>query len=328
MKSELISFVTKTGTNTKACAEWLMQGEVAAIPTETVYGLAANALNESAVLKVFSAKNRPQFNPLIIHVADFNEAKNWVRDIPAQAEALAEAFWPGPLTMLLPKSDLIPDLVTSGSKYVAVRVPAHSMTLELLKGLDFPIAAPSANPSGYVSPTSAEHVYHQLNGKIPYILDGGLCQVGLESTIVGWDTEKNLIIHRPGGLPIEAIKEVAATDVISHAIQNENPSAPGQLKSHYATQTPLYLMGKNDLINQNNEYYLIRFQAYHTAYPEQRQKILSSTGSLDEAARNLFRILREIDVLNADVVYAEKVPDTGLGIAINDRLFRAQHLLK
>jgi L-threonylcarbamoyladenylate synthase len=195
------------GTNTQAAADLLRKGEVVAIPTETVYGLAANAYNEAAVLKIFQAKQRPAFDPLIVHVHSLDQVKEVVsfselkrKDTRKEAEALMAKFWPGPLTLVLPKSDRVPDLVTSGLDTVAVRMPAHPMALELLRSLDFPLAAPSANPFGYVSPTTAQHVADQLGEKIPYILDGGPCTVGVESTIIGWESDaEQWVLYRPGG---------------------------------------------------------------------------------------------------------------------------------
>jgi len=172
---------TITGTNIIKAKQFLNTGEVVAIPTETVYGLAANALDTAAVIKIFEVKNRPSFNPLIVHCDSWQAAQNYVEHIPVKANLLAENFTPGPLTFLLPKKNNIPDLVTAGSEKVAIRVPNHPLTLSLLQSLDFPLAAPSANPFGYISPTTAKHVWESLNGKIPYILDGGAAKVGLES---------------------------------------------------------------------------------------------------------------------------------------------------
>jgi len=316
---------TIIGNETGYSAQLLRCGKLVAIPTETVYGLAANALEESAVLEIYKVKKRPRFNPLIIHVSGIEEIHKWVKDLPDTALKLAETFWPGPLTLLLPKSKLVPDLVTAGSDLVAIRVPDHPLTLELLKTIDFPLAAPSANPSGYVSPTSVEHVYHHLKNEIPYILDGGPCKVGLESTIIGFNDEGKAIIHRHGGIEAEKIEEVTATRLIQPEIKQDHPSTPGQLKSHYATDTPL-IIGRTSSINEKS--FLIRFKEIDPGFSADRQRILSPSGSLEEAARNLFSILRELDELKPDSIYVEKVPDHGLGIAINDRLERAQHILK
>jgi L-threonylcarbamoyladenylate synthase len=321
---------TEIGIDIDTAADYLTKAELVAIPTETVYGLAGNALNEDAVLKIYAAKNRPQFNPLIIHVASFEEAKKYIQDISTEAEQLAAAFWPGPLTMLFTKKSNVPDLVTAGSKRVAVRVPDHSLTLQLLAQLNFPVAAPSANPSGYVSPTSAQHVYEGLQNKIPYILDGGECGVGLESTIIGWNENGETELYRLGGITVEEIEKVIGKKIKHHKKITDNPNTPGQLKSHYATHTPLYL-GKIDellAIFAGKKIILINFKNHHPDIPKEQQFILSANGSTDEAAKNLFRVLREVDSMNADVILAELLPDEGLGKAVNDRLERAQHSMK
>jgi L-threonylcarbamoyladenylate synthase len=322
-----INFNTLTGTDTDTAAQLLESGQLVAIPTETVYGLAADALNEDAVLKIYEVKNRPQFNPLIIHVATFDAVKKWVKNMPPDAEKLAKAFWPGALTLLLDKTELIPDLVTAGHPKVAIRVPAHPLTLELLDKLDFPLAAPSANPSGYVSPTSAAHVYAGLNGKIPYILDGGTCRVGLESTIVGWNENGEPIIYRLGGISKEDIESVLAKQIQIALSITQDPSAPGMLKSHYATVTPLHAGGTEALLKQfpNKKAILIKYNSYQSDYPQHLQYILTPRNNDHEAAKNLFSILREADQQNADILLAEYAPYEGLGLAINDRLNRAQH---
>lgn len=321
---------TEIGADIITAIDHLKQGELVAIPTETVYGLAANALNEDAVLKIYAAKNRPQFNPLILHVATFEQAKQFINTIPAEAEQLAAAFWPGPLTMLFNKQLNVPDLVTAGSKRVAIRVPNHPLTLQLLSQLNFPVAAPSANPSGYVSPTTAQHVFEGLQGKIPYILDGGACGVGVESTIVGWNDEGEIELHRLGGTTIEQIEAVIGKKISHHKKIADNPSAPGQLKSHYATHTPLYLGKIDEMISglTGKKIVLINFKQYYPAVSNDQQLILSEKGSTGEAAKNLFRILREADSMNADIILAELLPDEGLGRAVNDRLERAQHSMK
>lgn len=321
---------TEIGIDIKKAATLLTEGELVAIPTETVYGLGANALNEDAVLKIYAAKNRPQFNPLIMHVASFEQAKQFIKDIPDEAEQLAAAFCPGPLTMLFNKQQNVPDLVTAGSKRVAIRVPNHLLTLQLLSQIDFPIAAPSANPSGYVSPTTAQHVYEGLHDKIPYILDGGECGVGVESTIVGWNEDGEIELYRLGGIAVEQIEIVTGKKITHHKKITDNPSAPGQLKSHYATHTPLYLGNIDTLLPQfvGKKTIIINFKQHHPSLPGDQQLILSATGSMEEAAKNLFRVLREMDNMNADVILAELLPDEGLGKAVNDRLERAQHSMK
>ncbi len=322
--------LTETGTDIKKAIALLSRGEIVAIPTETVYGLAANALNEDAVLKIYAAKNRPQFNPLIMHVASFAKAEAFIQNVSPEAKKLADAFWPGPLTILFDKKHTVPQLVTAGSSRVAIRVPNHPLTLNLLQKLEFPLAAPSANPSGYVSPTSAKHVYEGLQGIIPYILDGGDCNIGVESTIVGWNEDDNLEVYRLGGISVEQIEEVLGKKISINKKITENPETPGQLKSHYATHTPLHLGKAEELMRrfEDEKIILINFQNYHPDLPKEQQFILSPNGSIEEAAKNLFHILREVDKLKADVILAEPLPNEGLGRAINDRLERAQFNMK
>jgi L-threonylcarbamoyladenylate synthase len=321
---------TETGTDLQKAADLLLAGELVAIPTETVYGLAANGLNEEAVLKIYAAKNRPRFNPLILHVETLEKAAALVNDVPEEARKLAAAFWPGPLTMLLPKSHLVPDLITAGSSRVALRVPNHPLTLQLLGKINVPLAAPSANPSGYVSPTTAAHVASGLQGEIPYILNGGTCSVGLESTIIGWNKAGETEIYRLGGVATEAIEEVLGHPVHSIKKITENPDAPGQLKSHYATHTPLYIGDPLQFAPSfpKAEIILIRYKDFHPDFPAGQQLLLAPSGTKEEAACNLFRILREADQLKAGIIIAERLPDDGIGKAVNDRLERAQHLMK
>lgn len=316
---------TIIGHSIEKAREYLENGELVAIPTETVYGLAGNALNEDAVLAIFKAKNRPEFNPLIIHLPFWQDVKKYVERVPSEATELAMFFSPGPITYLLRKKAIIPDLVTAGSKKVAVRIPAHTLTLQLLRNLHFPIAAPSANLFGYVSPTTAAHVYAGLNGRIPYILDGGECTIGLESTIVDFE-DGEVIIRRNGGISKEAIEEVLKKPVRLETEVTNHPVAPGQLKSHYATHTPLRMVDLDDekIGEANKSFILIGFGSaeYSEGYN------LSPEGDLEEAAKNLFSMLRKADEAGVDEILAEWLPDEGLGRAINDRLERAQHSQK
>jgi L-threonylcarbamoyladenylate synthase len=319
---------TLTGHDIKRAVELLRKGELVAVPTETVYGLAANALDEDAVLKIYHAKDRPRFNPLILHIDSFEKIKKYANEIPGDCIKLAAAFSPGPITFLLTKKDSVPDLVTAGSKKVAIRIPDHGLLTELLGQLDFPLAAPSANPSGYVSPVAAQHVYEGLHGKIPYILDGGECKVGVESTIVGFENDKT-IIYRLGGISKESIEKVLGKEVglqLSHSA----PDSPGQLKSHYATSTPLYFGNAEELISRfaDKTTVVITLDKQFTNIEPAFQFQLSASGDLDEAARNLFSTLYKADELNADLIIAEPMPDKELGSVINDRLKRAQHINK
>jgi L-threonylcarbamoyladenylate synthase len=303
-------------------ARTFLADNVIGIPTETVYGLAANAFDARLVAKIFEVKNRPTFDPLIVHAHSTDEVIKLVKHFPLPLRDLADAFWPGPLTLLLPKSDLIPDIVTSGLPQVAVRIPAHALTLDLLRSLPFPLAAPSANPFGYVSPTTAKHVTDQLGQKIPYVLDGGPCRVGLESTIVG--IENNCVtVYRLGGLQVEQIEAIVG-NVQLKIQQHSNPSAPGMLDNHYAPSKQLFAGNKNILFNRFKGLspFIINFQHYISDYAEDLQLVLSPDANMQEAAVNLFSFLRIADQSNAQVIIAELLPDLGLGKAINDRLER------
>ena len=316
-------FTTIIGKDLQKAIALLNNNEVVAIPTETVYGLAANALSEEAVVKIFDAKQRPFFNPLIIHVSSVNEIDTYA-EIDDLSLKLAKYFMPGPLTLLLPKKEVVPDLVTAGSNKVAIRVPQHELTLKLLQQLNFPIAAPSANPFGYVSPVSAQHVYDGLYNKIPYILDGGNCNVGLESTIVEVEND-DVILHRVGGLSIEKIEEVIERKLIIKKSQ-KNPKTSGQLKSHYATSTDLIQGNIEELLkqHQNKKIALLSFQKTYSQIAESNQYILSKEGDLNIAAQQLFKVMRILDEKKYDIILAEIFPNDGLGLAINDRLHRAQ----
>ena len=295
------------------------------LPTETVYGLAANALNEEAVITIFEVKKRPFFDPLIIHVPDWQTLEQHVEMVPPVLEKLGKTFMPGPLTLLLDKKKHIPDLITSGSSRVAVRIPSHPMTLQVLRALDFPIAAPSANPFGYISPTTAQHVYDQLGDQIPYILDGGSATVGLESTIVGLE-HGEVTIYRKGGLEVEKIHECVGGTINVQDHSSSHPQAPGMLTSHYAPKTPFYLLttlNKGNILEKTKNVGFLKFKNYDPHAPEINQRVLSASGDMHEAARNIFRYMRELDDLGLQAIYAELLPETGLGMAINDRLRRA-----
>ncbi|MCU0339617.1 MAG: L-threonylcarbamoyladenylate synthase [Spirosomaceae bacterium] len=315
--------MTTIGIDILKAKQLLEAGEVVGVPTETVYGLAGNALNEDAVLKIFQVKNRPQFDPLIVHTDSLDKLSQIVTEIPPKAYQLAAAFWPGPLTLLLPKSSLIPDLVTSGLDTVAVRIPRHPLILELLSILDFPLAAPSANPFGYISPTSAQHVAQQLGPLIPYILDGGESTVGIESSIVGFE-ENQPVVYRLGGTSVEAIEEViGAVSWRSHS--TSNPKAPGMLKSHYAPRKPLYINDKERILRRfpTDKMGALTFTQPLPHLPLAHQRILSPSGDFAEAAKNLFAYMRQLDALPVEAIYAELLPERDLGRALNDRIRRA-----
>ena len=303
----------------------LEQGDLVGIPTETVYGLAGNALNPDAVAKIFAVKNRPNFDPLILHTYALEKIYDFALEIPDPLLRLAQRYWPGPLTLLLAKKELVPDLVTSGLDQVAVRVPKHPLTRELLSVLEFPLAAPSANPFGYISPTKASHVNDQLGNKIPYILDGGSCYVGLESTIVGMEGDK-VMIYRLGGLDVGAIEKVVGkVQVMAHS--SSNPKSPGMLKSHYAPQKPFVLGDLEELVKdylkKGIPFAVLSFYREFPGLPQSFQIQLSLQKDMSEAAKKLFAAMRTLDSLDVSVILAELLPEEGLGRAINDRLRRA-----
>lgn len=309
------------GTDIHKAAEYLNQGRVVGIPTETVYGLAANALNTDAVADIFRIKNRPDFDPLIVHIADKSQVVLYASQFPQKAKMLADAFWPGPLTLVLPKREIIPFSVTSGLDTVALRVPRHDLTLELLKMLSFPLAAPSANPFGYISPTTAQHVADQLGDFIPYILDGGPCSVGVESTIVGFNESLSPVIYRKGMITQEMIEAVVGkTEVLTHSYSN--PQAPGMLSSHYAPRTPLKILDKGFVIPENNAGFL-GFDAFHPQIPQKNQILTAPSGDIYEAARNLYASLRLLDELGLEVIYCNLISGIPAAEALNDRLKRA-----
>lgn len=305
----------------------LQQGELVAIPTETVYGLAANGLDATAVAKIFAAKARPSFDPLILHTSHADRLSDFVLDVPAPLRLLAEQYWPGPLTIVVEKQSIVPDITTSGLPTVAVRVPAHPLALSVLERLDFPLAAPSANPFGYVSPTTARHVADQLGDQISMILDGGPSTVGLESTIVSWQEDKVHIV-RKGGLPVETIESIVGPVILADH-SSSNPLAPGMLASHYATRTRIVLSTSIDSVLERHppdRVGVLRFSAYEPTVPTAHQIVLSRSADLTEAASRLFAAMRSLDALDIDVIVAELVPDRGLGRAINDKLRRASAL--
>ncbi|MGB3776710.1 MAG: L-threonylcarbamoyladenylate synthase [Tunicatimonas sp.] len=317
--------MAEIGSDIEIAARLLEQEEVVAIPTETVYGLAGNALSARAVAQIYTVKNRPSFNPLIIHSSALERLLPYLEDVPPVAHQLTQKFWPGPLTLLLEKTERVPDVITAGSARVAVRVPRHPLAQQLLSRLDFPLAAPSANPSGYVSPTTAAHVAEQLGNMIPYILDGGPCVVGLESTIVGFENGR-VVVYRWGGVTQEALQQCvgSATPVVFHATGAETP-APGMLASHYAPRQPVVVGDLADLIKHysTKRVGLLTFRDTYPPVAAQHQVALSPSGDLAEAAQRVFAALRYLEKLPVTHILAETVPDKGIGRAINDRLRRA-----
>ena len=316
--------MAEIGKDINKAKQLLAAGELVAIPTETVYGLAANALNVNAVTNIFRAKDRPVFDPLIVHVFSLEKARTYTRHIPAKAEMLAQTFWPGPLTLLLEKQDIIPDLVTSGLPTAGFRAPNHPLTRELLKSIGFPLAAPSANPFGYISPTTPQHVQDQLGDRIAYILDGGPCQIGIESTIIGFSND-GATVYRMGGLRLEDIEKITG-EVKVEINTSSDPKTPGQLASHYAPRKKLVVGNLDELLSQYASLHA-GVLSFSKDYRVPSQVILSPSGDLQESARNLFSALRLLDALPVDIILAEFVPNHGLGRAINDRLRRASHSL-
>jgi len=300
-------------------AEILKKNGIVAIPTETVYGLAGNALSETAVAKIFAAKERPFFDPLIVHIAEFGELENLAAEIPENAKLLAEKFWPGPLTLVLPKKERVPNLTTGGLSTVAVRMPKKQITRELIKFVGFPLAAPSANMFQHLSPTSAKHVAEQLSGRIDGIIDGGTCEVGIESTVVGFENALP-VIYRPGAVTGEMIMETLNSQ-LSASAGNSSPS-PGLLKKHYSPNTPLCLELPDDVPLNSG---LLAFGEL-PANAKGFAKILNLSESANptEAAANLYGMLHELDSCGLDRIFAMLLPEAGLGNAINDRLLRAR----
>lgn len=328
--------------NLRRAGAAIAEGKLVVIPTETVYGLGADVFNPDAVARVFEAKARPAFDPLIVHIASFDGIGRIARAFPPKARLLAEALWPGPLTMILPKRPEVPDIVTSGLDTVAVRFPVHPVARRIIEYSGTVVAAPSANPFGYISPTTARHVARMLGDRVDFIVDGGPCAVGVESTVIDMTNDTPALL-RPGGMPVERIREIVG-EVLMPKRKGGPVASPGQLASHYAPHTKLCLYEWNTLP-----------EAIGTAVPSlsgtainpasgplaaivfdgTRAKVLSETGLFErictlsergdmrEAASRLFAFLHELDLEGFETILAERVPDEGLGRAINDRLWRA-----
>lgn len=303
----------------------LRRGDVVALPTETVYGLAGDGFNPRALARIFEVKQRPLFDPLILHLLSLADAERLVAaSIPPQARQLAERFWPGPLTLVLPKRAEVPDLATSGLPTVAVRVPAHPLSRALLQAFGGPLAAPSANRFGRISPTSAAAVRQELGDAVPLILDGGPCRVGLESTIVDCNGATPVML-RAGGIPVEEIEAVIGPVERATPV-SDKPLAPGHLEHHYAPQKPLRLINSLDEL-ESSDYSRAGLLAFDRE-PERLRfghvRVLSASGDLTEAAANFFAMLRQLDDSPAQRLIAVRSPQRGLGVAINERLSRAQ----
>ncbi len=304
--------------------ELLNDQNIVSIPTETVYGLAGNAYSEIAVEKIFKLKKRPFYNPLIVHLKSIDQLHLVATEIPEKAMMLAEQFWPGPLTLVLKKQSHISNLVTAGKSTVAVRVPNHPITLDLLNKLNFPLAAPSANPFGCISPTKAIHVYNYFENELDAILDGGDCNSGIESTIIGFEEDKP-ILYRLGSISLEEIENTIG-EVYTNSTNDKEIKSPGMLSSHYAPRTTTYLtddVRKTAEIHSDKKIGFLFFQQTIDIASNAEVEILSTNGDVREAARNLYSALHRLDTKNLDLIIAEKLPNQGLGRSINDRLIRA-----
>lgn len=308
--------------NIKLASELIIAGEVVAFPTETVYGLGANALNPNAVIKIFDIKKRPKFNPLIVHISDKEMIKEYSQKHDSRVFDLIEKFWPGPLTIVVKKKKIIPDIVTAGNDTVAIRMPKHKVALKLIELSAKPIAAPSANSFGFLSPTDSSHVEKQLGDKVKIILDGGKSSVGVESTIISF-VEKQPILLRPGGLAIEDIEEVVGKIIIK-STYNTNPISPGQLKFHYAPKIPIDFLNELTLKKYSNKKIGALFFSENSFGKKFIvEKYLSKNHDLNEAAVNFFNYLHQLEAENIEIILCEKIPTHGLGFAIMDRLQKA-----
>lgn len=320
----MVQILNPTKKNIERAINILKEGGVIVFPTETVYGLGANGLNSLAVSKIFEIKKRPYFDPIILHIADKNSIQNLWRRFDKRTEKLIEKFWPGPLTIINEKAEIVPYIVTAGLETVAIRMPSHPVALEIIKMAGFPLAAPSANIFGRLSPTEPQHVVEQLGDKIEIIIDGGKCSIGIESTVIDLTTEKNIVL-RPGGLPIEEIEKVIGKVEIRNF--SEKISSPGQLSTHYSPKTPLKILKDyKDYkdIGKNLKCGLLAFKKPICVEKFYKVEILSEKGDLIEAASNFFAALHRLDTSGVDIIYAEPVPEEGLGIAIMDRLRKAE----
>lgn len=301
---------------------YLDAGNIIGFPTETVYGLAANALDKKAVATIYKVKNRPSFDPLIVHCSSVAEIEKYAKTFPEELKLIATKYMPGACTVLLEKKDLIPSIVSAGLSKVAFRIPNHPKALELLNILNYPLAAPSANPFGYISPTSSLHVEKQLGTQIPFILEGGKCAIGIESTIIGLENN-TIIVHRLGGLSVEEFSK-NGLKVELQINQSSNPTSPGQIKSHYAPKKKFIVGNIEDLIEQfkNKKIGLLNFgkNKYNGVEIELN---LSKNADTTEAAINLFDYMRTLDESDVDIIISSYVSNFGLGLAINDRLKRA-----
>ena len=310
-------------------ARALAAGKLVAIPTETVYGLAANALDEAACRRIFAVKGRPLIDPLIVHVRDLGHARE-LAEVNAAAELLMKRYWPGPLTIVLRKKDVVPGIISAGLPTVALRCPRHPLTRRLLEISGLALAAPSANRFGYVSPTRVEHVEAGLGELIDYVLDGGPCDIGLESTIVGLADPGKPVLFRPGAVSREELSHALGMEVALPSPRSEDaPAAPGMLKRHYSPNSPVTLfdngasLALSPSLAKNSA--LVFFTRPRSAEEFSCSAVfwLSESGRPEEAARNVFDLLRRLDGIGYARIFVERAPEGGIGDAINDRLTRA-----
>lgn len=316
---------TRLISDIETAADLIQQGGLVAFATETVYGLGGNALDPIAVAKIFDAKQRPHFDPLIVHLADQDQLEEFVTNVPDSARTLMNQFCPGPLTLVLPKRDVIPDLVTSGLSSVAIRIPANDQARAFIKAAGVPIAAPSANRFGCVSPTTSQHVFKGLDGRIDAVLEGGSCEVGVESTVIACPVNGQPTLLRPGGLPVEEIEAVVGPVIrLNPETQNdESPQAgPGMLTRHYAPSKPIQLVDSFGEMAETSRIGVLAFgeiSEFRFAVVEN----LSPGASLVEAAANFFAGLHRLETADIDLIVTKWFPEEGLGVALNDRLRRA-----
>lgn len=306
-------------------AALLMQQEVVVMPTETVYGLAANIYSEKAISKIFQIKGRPSTNPLIVHIPSIDWLDELAKNIPSITYQLAKAFWPGPLTMVFEKRNNISDSITAGQSTVAVRVPNHHVALELLRTVDFPLAAPSANPSNYISPTCLDHVRKSLPQLCNQMLEGGPCMKGIESTVIGISAA-GIVLYRDGAVSREAIELVTGQPLIIKNSSSKNTPSPGMMMKHYSPVTPIVVtLNAAETLNQfeQKRVGVISLSRQYEHANIVKQVALSQTGDLSEAAQKLFSALHDMDAITLDVIICEWFPEEGLGRSINDRLRRA-----
>ena len=318
----------------RTAAAILRAGGLVGIPTETVYGLGANGLSSAAVGKIFAAKGRPQDNPLILHVPDASWLARYCREVPDSAYTLAERFWPGPLTMILPRKDVVPDAVTAGLDTVGIRCPNHPVTLAIIRAADVPVAAPSGNTSGRPSPTRAEHMVEDMAGKIDAIVDGGPCGVGVESTIIDLTCTPPRLL-RPGGLPLEALEEVLGEVAVDAALlrplgEGEKPKAPGMKYRHYAPKAPVtVVLGEPSATADYIAAHLgehtgvICFDEWAGRFAGHVVENIGSAARKDEQARRVFDALRAFDHTDVTEIYAQCPHEDGLGLAVANRLKKA-----